>query len=165
MFGAIQYGMGMNRESTIVSVSLVATGVATFIFLGNPEMDNYYPIAQASQEKSLLQLGPSDGYENTDKKLAALESEVADLRRQMASLSEQLAGNVPQHAHLRESLESTGGTLTHRVGDREYAKHNEESMAIPSENPVRESADKGWVEEIMKSIEALMGVKADLAGA
>jgi hypothetical protein len=154
----------MNRESTIVSVSLVATGVATFIFLGNPEMDNYYPMAQASQEKSLLRLGPSDVYENTDKKLAALESEVADLRRQMASLSEQLAGNVPHDAHLREPSESIKGTFIHRVGDREYAKHKE-SMAIPSENPARESVDKGWVEEIMNSIEALMGTNADLAGA
>ena len=128
-------------------------------------MDNYYPTVQASQEKSLLLLGPSDAYENTDKKLAALESEVADLRRQMANLSEQLAGNVPQNAQLRDPLGSTDGTFTHRAGDREYAKHNEESMAIPSENPVRESAEKGWVEEIMNSIEALMGANANLAGA
>lgn len=146
----------MHRDSTVVSISLVATGVATFIFLGNPEMDNYYPAAHMGEEKSLPQLRSSGSLENRDKKLAELESEVAALKQQMEILSERMAGNG--RARAVESAESNGVTLARLAKDMEPAG-NEQQVAA------QETVDKGWVEETLDSLEALVESNADLAGA
>jgi len=82
----------MNLDATVISISLVATGVATCILLGNPQMDNRYAADDAGLEKSLQRLAPiTSGPDQTHQKLAQLESEIAGLKEQMEVLVSRMA--------------------------------------------------------------------------
>jgi hypothetical protein len=97
----------MNLDATLISVSLIATGVATCILLGNPQMDKRYPLSGMGAEKSLGPLtSVMQGDEKAYQKLDQLESEVADLKEQMDTLTQRMAETNPKVLHI-ETASST----------------------------------------------------------
>jgi hypothetical protein len=101
-------GSAMNLDATIISVSLIATGVATCILLGNPKMDKDYAVREVAAEKSLQPMSAVLQSENNNhQKLEQLESEVADLREQMAILVRRMAETNQKLSHLQLKSESS----------------------------------------------------------
>jgi hypothetical protein len=84
----------MNRDSTIISMALIATGVATCLLLGNPQMDGWGALQQSAAEKS-LQPPVYRPEENAAQKLEQIEAEMAMLKAQMDMLSKRLAESRP----------------------------------------------------------------------
>ena len=95
----------MNLDATVISVSLVATGVATCILLGNPQMDHRFALDDVGSEKSLLTLSPiANTQDQTHQKFAQLEAEVQKLRADNAKLRSEIRAMIRRE---REEMERT----------------------------------------------------------
>lgn len=111
----------MNLDATVISVSLVATGVATCILLGNPQMDHRFALDDVGSEKSLLPLAPiANTQDHTHQKLAQLEAEVAGLKEQMEVLINRMAEANQKISRL--GSQSTADAEQEVIG---YAGHHE----------------------------------------
>ena|GEM_PF-6079678 len=109
----------MNLDATLISVSLVATGVATCVLLGNPQMDKRNPLTDMGAAKTFSpQTSVMQGDEGAYQKLEQLESEVAALKEKMNSLTEQLAEANQKHLHIKpESARVEQGVVGYTVSD------------------------------------------------